>query len=93
MNWILFDGPIDPLWIENMNTVLDDSQMLCLANGQRIKLNDNMRMLFEIDNLEQASPATISRCGVVYVQSQDLHINQCIDKWNLTNQHRLTPTV
>jgi len=46
--------------------------MLCLANGQRIKLNENMRMVFEIDTLDQASPATISRCGVIYVQNKDL---------------------
>ena len=65
--WVLLDGPVDSDWIENLNSVLDDSKVLCLSNGERIKLHSGSRILFETDDLTNASPATISRCGVVYL--------------------------
>ncbi|CAK4102409.1 unnamed protein product [Aphanomyces euteiches] len=79
--WTVFDGPIDALWIENMNTVLDDNMTLCLANGERIKLKTEMRMLFEVMDLCAASPATVSRIGVVYMTSTDVGWYPFVQTW------------
>ena len=64
--WVVCDGPVDSLWIENMNTVLDDNKMLCLANSERIKLNSTIHMLFEVQDLAVASPATVSRYSIIF---------------------------
>uniref|UniRef100_A0A2K5ZE37 Dynein axonemal heavy chain 10 n=1 Tax=Mandrillus leucophaeus TaxID=9568 RepID=A0A2K5ZE37_MANLE len=79
--YILFDGDVDALWVENMNSVMDDNKLLTLANGERIRLQAHCALLFEVGDLQYASPATVSRCGMVYVDPKNLKYRPYWEKW------------
>ncbi|MCP4294571.1 MAG: hypothetical protein GY786_03095 [Proteobacteria bacterium] len=72
---------MDTIWIENLNTVLDDNKVLTLANGDRLFMLDTVKMVFEVEHLNNASPATVSRCGQIYVSPEDLGFWQVIEGW------------
>ncbi|KAL8455338.1 hypothetical protein Emag_000820 [Eimeria magna] len=78
---ILFDGDVDAVWVENMNSVMDDNKILTLPNGERIRLEQHCALLFEVSDLRYASPATVSRCGMVYVDQRDLGSGPYYDCW------------
>ncbi len=72
--WIQLDGPIDHYWVENLNSVLDDSRKINLPNGETINLSEGMCLLLETDNLYNVTPATISRCGLVYLSREEVNL-------------------
>uniref|UniRef100_A0A158PNV8 Cytoplasmic dynein 2 heavy chain 1 (inferred by orthology to a C. elegans protein) n=1 Tax=Anisakis simplex TaxID=6269 RepID=A0A158PNV8_ANISI len=80
-SWIICDGDIDPEWIEALNSVLDDNRLLTMPSGERIQFAANVNFIFETDDLSSASPATISRMGMIFISDEDMDEKEIVRKW------------
>lgn len=90
-HWIVFDGDLDPEWVETLNSVLDDNRQLTLPTGERLALPENVRLLFEVDSVAHATHATITRCGLVWFPNDAVSVRMRLD--NTLASLRLLPVV
>lgn len=80
-SWVICDGDIDTEWIESLNSVLDDNHLLTMPNGERIQFGNNVNFVFESHDLQHASPATISRMGMIFLSEEDVDIKSLVTSW------------
>jgi len=80
-SWIICDGDIDPEWIESLNSVLDDNRLLTMPSGERIQFGPNVNFLFETHDLSCASPATVSRMGMIFLSDEDTSVEALVTRW------------
>lgn len=80
-HWIIFDGDVDPEWVENLNSVLDDNKLLTLPNGERLNLPPSVRIIFEVQDLKYATLATVSRCGMIWFSEDVLSTKMIVDNF------------
>ena len=88
-HWIIFDGDVDPEWVENLNSVLDDNKLLTLPNGERLSIPPNLRIMFEVEHLKYATLATVSRCGMIWFSDDVLTIDMICRYFLNSLQHNL----
>ncbi|CAH0394939.1 unnamed protein product [Bemisia tabaci] len=79
--YILFDGEIDSTWVENLSSVIDQTKLLTLGNGERIQLLSHCALLFEVSHLHNTPPAIVSRFGLIYVCPSDLGYEAVWERW------------
>jgi len=87
LHCIVLDGDLDTNWIESMNSVMDDNKVLTLANHERIILHPTMRLLFEIADVTYATPATVSRAGILYFAASDIGWSPLVVAKNRSHPH------
>jgi dynein heavy chain len=91
--YLILDGDIDAEWIESMNTVMDDNKTLTLASNERIPLTAPMRLFLEIENMREASPATVSRGGVIFMNATDVGWMPVVLTWIANREYETEKTM
>ncbi|XP_028405416.1 dynein heavy chain domain-containing protein 1-like isoform X2 [Dendronephthya gigantea] len=79
--WIVLDGPLDHGCVDQMNLLLDDSRSLSLASGEVVPLSESMNFLLEVDDLQNAAPTIVSRCGIVYCPDNTVGWKSVFKSW------------
>ncbi|XP_076466964.1 uncharacterized protein LOC143298129 [Babylonia areolata] len=86
--WLCLDGPLNAVWADNFNSILSSEKTLHQLNGDKLFLSDNIMVLFETDNLSEASPATVARSGIVHLDQDTVGWKPMARAWLESRSHQ-----
>nr|CAI5837150.1 unnamed protein product [Callosobruchus analis] len=81
LDWLIFDGNIDEVWIENIAPILQENKRLYLKSGESLFYPDSYTTIFEVLNLNNCSPPIVSQCAVIYLESTNVGWSPLIKSW------------
>ncbi|XP_038044677.1 dynein heavy chain domain-containing protein 1-like [Patiria miniata] len=80
--WLVLDGALNPDWTESLGALLKgDCRKMNLGHGEQVPMPDSCSVLFETTDLSTASPALISRCGIVHCGNDVVHWKSLAESW------------
>ncbi|KAJ1151043.1 hypothetical protein NDU88_003830 [Pleurodeles waltl] len=89
--WICFDGPLSACWADSFNSALGPEKVLQLNNGDNLEFAESMKLLFETTDLHLASPATVTKAGILYLEGEVLGWKPLAKTWlDGRNQQEIT---
>lgn len=79
--WIVFDGPLASSQMEYLSPLMDERHNLTIFSGEVFLKPREMKIIFETCELEDTSPATISRCSILYIDPRELGWKPLLVSW------------
>ncbi|XP_045466552.1 dynein axonemal heavy chain 7-like [Harmonia axyridis] len=79
--WLVIDSPVQSYWIETLYSVLEEKRIFTLGSGDFLEMKNSNPIIFEVADLNKASPSLVSRCCVIHFETSSEPWLELVKPW------------